>query len=141
MLSREAPPAHFPERRGSTFAGSSELIDENTPKGFRSASPGLPGVPGYPGYDAQTDINPERVALAGKPNRPIGRNPFRVQASFCAATQGSPTKVGLPWAALRNAFSVTLRTTLSKLCSTFRMSHFVFSRGPGVRLSKGGGVR
>ncbi len=79
-----------------------EATNGTTPKGFRSASPGLPG---YPGCDAETDINPERVALAGEPMHPTGRNPFRVRASFSIPTQGSP--VGQPWAVLRNAFSVT----------------------------------
>jgi len=119
----------IPARRDSTIAYSSDAADENTPKGFRSHSPGLPGTPGNPGCDAQRNINPERVALAGVPDHSIELNPFRVRASLWASTQGCPTKVGQPWAVLRNAFSVPLRIALSELCCALQMSQFASNRG------------
>ncbi len=70
------------------LASSLRFADDNTPKGFRSHSPGLPGLPGYPGCDTRTNTNPERVALAGEPIHPAGQ----------------------PWAMLRNASSVAVRT-------------------------------
>jgi len=87
---------------------------QNTAKGFRSHSPGLPGLPGYPGIDGGMRVNPERVAFVGEPALSTELNPSRVRVSDRFRTQGSPTKVGQPWALLRNAFSVTFR----RVCST-----------------------
>jgi len=33
-------------------------MNENTPKGFHSHSPGLPGLPGYPGLDEIRECQP-----------------------------------------------------------------------------------
>ncbi len=117
-----APPAqpNVESRRAGIDARmpTCEATNGITPKGLRSHSPGLPGLPGYPGSGAEMDINPERVALVGKPIHPTERNPFRVRASFSIPTQGCPTGhrreerwSGQPWAVLRNAFSVRLRET------------------------------
>src|SRR5690348_9863703 len=74
-----------------------------------------------PARQTTDDSDPERIVQNGPPvlanershdvanarrEFTFYRTPFRVRARISSTTQGSPTFVGLPWAALQNAFSV-----------------------------------
>jgi hypothetical protein len=102
----------------------------NTPKAVMQPSPGLAGAAGLPWVKQAIGPNPEsgsaerqsqtwrtRHGLAQRfrhrewPRKVLEpwnvlHNPHRVDVSHVTRTQGSPTFVGQPWAALRNAFSV-----------------------------------
>jgi hypothetical protein len=65
------------------------------------------------------------------------QNPFRLRALSSLRTQGSPTLVGQPWAALQNAFSVQASASLISGASLRTNALRVRAR-PGSLLSRPG---
>ena len=119
------------------------IHSNNTPKGFSQPRPRLPGTPNTLEWDAQTNVNPERVAarMASRCNPP-GGTPSGFARRFRCRPKGCPDRrssrrcpAGQPWAALRNAFSVALRLAVSRLRAALQGAHFIRRSTFDVRCS------
>jgi hypothetical protein len=89
-------------------------------KGLCSAAQGCPAQPGNPGSARKNEIQPCKGCASNQPKLAASTEPLQGSRSDLSISQGSPTCVGQPWSALRNAFSVEIahgRSSVTARCA------------------------